>query len=208
VSIIIGLAIGLVIAALQLVAGHAAIDYQTLSLHGNSTLALAVPSILIPLAIVWGWTWVSDRWSGRSFPRLVLFTAGLIFGAASAAPLEAILSFSPDRLAFSGTFTDLAIGAGLFVLPVVIAGTLYWLFGSGKLPLSLPTLAVGYLVGLPLALLFPPAAMGTVAGTAAGHAWRSPGARTLIATLVIVLMVITMIELPLAAAAVDGSLRR
>jgi hypothetical protein len=205
VSIITGLIIGVVIAALQLVAGHADIEYQTLSLHGNSTLALAVPSILIPLAIVWGWTWVSDRWSGRSLPRLVLFTLGLVFGAAAAAPLEAILSFSPDRIAFSGTLSDLAMSGAVFVLPVVIAGILYWLFGSGKIPLSLPTLALGYLVGLPLALVFPPAAMGTVAGTAAGHAWRSPEARTLIAMLVIVIMLIAMVELPLAAATVEGA---
>jgi hypothetical protein len=204
VSIITGLLIGIVIAALQLVAGHAHIEYQTLSLSGNSTLALAVPSILIPLAIVWGWTWVSDRWSGRSFPRLVLFTLGLVFGAASAAPLEAILSFSPDRIAFTGTLSDLALSGAVFVLPVMIAGLLYWLFGSGRIPLSLPTLAVGYLVGLPLALVFPPAAMGTVAGTAAGHAWRSPGARTLIAMLVIVIMLVAMVELPLAAATVDA----
>jgi hypothetical protein len=206
VSIITGLIIGIVIAALQLVAGHADIEYQTLSLRGNGTLALAVPSILIPLAIVWGWTWVSDRWSGRSLPRLVLFTLGLVFGAAAAAPLEAILSFSPDRIAFSGTLSDLAMSGAVFVLPVVIAGILYWLFGSGKIPLSLPTLAFGYLVGLPLALVFPPAAMGTVAGTAAGHAWRSPGARTLIAMLVIVIMLIAMVELPLAAATVDAPL--
>jgi len=62
---------------------------------------------------------------------------------------------------------------------VAIAAILYWLFGSGKLPVGLPTLAFGYLIGLPLGLLFPPAAMGAVAGTAAGHAWREPGARTL-----------------------------
>jgi len=95
----------------------------------------------------------------------------------------------------------------LWVLPVVaIAGILYWLFGSGKLPVAGPMLAIAYLVGLPLGLFFPPAAMGAVAGTAAGHAWREPGARTLIAVLVIFLMLVAAVELPLAAATVNGPL--
>ena len=47
---------------------------------------------------------------------------------------------------------------------------------------------------------------GAVAGTAAGHAWREPGARALIVVLVIFIMLIAAVELPLAAATVDGPL--
>jgi len=65
-------------------------------------------------------------------------------------------------------------------------------------------LAIAYLIGLPLGLVFPPAAMGAVAGTAAGHAWREPGARALIVVLVIFLMLVAAVELPLAAATVGG----
>ena len=102
----------------------------------------------------------------------------------------------------------LRIDGVLWVLPVVaIAGILYWLFGSGKLPVGGPMLAIAYLVGLPLGLVFPPAAMGAVAGTAAGHAWREPGARTLIVVLVIFLMLVAAVELPLAAATVNGFLK-
>jgi len=49
-----------------------------------------------------------------------------------------------------------------------------------------------------------PAAMGAVAGTAAGHAWREPGARALIVVLVVFIMLVAAVELPLAAATADG----
>ena len=108
---------------------------------------------------------------------------------------------------FDPSVSIVAVDGILWVLPIVaIAAILYWLFGSGKLPVGLPTLAFGYLIGLPLGLVFPPAAMGAVAGTAAGHAWREPGARTLIVVLVIFIMLVAAVELPLAAATVDGPL--
>lgn len=206
VSLLRGLIGGVVIAALYVLAGHFRVEHPRLSLSGNSTLALAVVAVLVPLAIVWGWTWVSDRWSGRSGSRLLLYTLGLVIATAAAFPLDTIVSASqPDGVVLNAALSVQAIDGILFVLPVVaIAAILYWAFGSGKLPLGLPTLAIGYLIGLPLGLLFLPAAMGTVAGTAAGHAWRAPGARTLIAMLVIVIMLVAAIELPLAAATVDG----
>lgn len=202
-----GLICGFGIAALYLLAGHIRIENVRFSFVGNSVLALAVLAVLVPLAIVWGWTWVSDRWSGRSGPRLLLFTFGLVVATAAAFPLDLIVFPAPDASAASAIMLPLlAIDGILFVLPAVaVASILYWAFGSGKVPLALPTLAVGYLAGLPLALLFPPAAMGLVAGTAAGHAWRAPGARTLISTLVIFIMLIATFELPLAAAAVEAS---
>ena len=50
----------------------------------------------------------------------------------------------------------------------------------------------------------PKSRVGAVAGTAAGHAWREPGARTLIVVLVIFIMLVAAVELPLAAATVNG----
>ena len=76
VSLLAGLIAGLVIAALYLLAGHVRIEAPQFTVAGNSTLALATASVLVPLAILWGWTWVSDRWSGRSGPRLLLFNLG------------------------------------------------------------------------------------------------------------------------------------
>lgn len=209
-SLLAGLIAGLVIAGLYLLAGHFRIETPQFTLAGNGTLALATASVLVPLAILWGWTWVSDRWSGRSGPRLLLFTLGLVLATAAAFPLDSIVSASgPDRIVFDPSVSIVAVDGVLWIVPIVaIAAILYWLFGSGKLPVGLPTLALGYLIGLPLGLVFPPAAMGAVAGTAAGHAWREPGARALIVVLVIFIMLVAAVELPLAAATVDGPLFR
>ncbi len=68
-SLIAGLVAGLVIAGLYVLAGNFRIVTDQYSVSGNETLALATASVLVPLAILWGWTWVSDRWSGRSGPR-------------------------------------------------------------------------------------------------------------------------------------------
>ena len=207
-SLLAGLVFGLIIAGLYLLAGHFRIETPQITIAGNTTLALATASVLVPLAILWGWTWVSDRWSGRSGPRLALYTIGLAITTAAAFPLDSILSASaPDRIVFDPSVSIVAVDGVLWIVPVVaIAAILYWLFGSGKLPVALPTLAFGYLIGLPLGLFFPPAAMGAVAGTAAGHAWREPGARLLIVVLVIFIMLIAAVELPLAAATVDSPL--
>ena len=207
-SLIAGLIAGLLIAALYVLTGHFRIETPQLTVSGNSTLALGTASVLVPLAILWGWTWVSDRWSGRSGPRLLLFNLGLVLATAAAFPLDAVVTASvPDRIVFDPRISVDAVDGVLWVLPVVaIAGILYWLFGSGKLPVGGPMLAIAYLVGLPLGLVFPPAAMGAVAGTAAGHAWREPGARALIVVLVIFLMLVAAIELPLAAATLDRPL--
>ena len=207
-SLLAGLVVGVLIAAIYLLAGHFRIETPQFTVAGNGTLALAAASVLVPLAILWGWTWASDRWSGRSGPRLALYTVGLALTTAAAFPLDSILSASaPDRIVFDPSVSIVAVDGVLWIVPVVaIAAILYWLFGSGKLPVGLPTLALGYLIGLPLGLFFPPAAMGAVAGTAAGHAWREPGARALIVVLVIFIMLIAAVELPLAAATVDSPL--
>jgi hypothetical protein len=210
VSFIAGLIAGFVIAALYVLAGHMRIETPQFVLSGDGALALATASVLVPLAILWGWTWVSDRWSGRSGPRLLLFNLGLVLATAAAFPLDSIVRASaPDRIVFDPSVSIVAVDGVLWIVPIVaIAAILYWLFGSGKLPVGLPTLAFGYLIGLPLGLLFPPAAMGAVAGTAAGHAWREPGARTLIVVLVVFIMLIAAVELPLAAATVDAPVLR
>lgn len=204
-SFLAGLVAGVVIAALYVLVGHVRIETPQLSVSGNNTIALATASVLVPLAILWGWTWASDRWSGRSGPRLLLFTLGLVLVTAAAFPLDSVVAASaPNNIVLDPRVSVVAIDGVLWIVPIVaIAAILYWLFGSGKLPVGLPTLALGYLIGLPLALLFPPAAMGAVAGTAAGHAWREPGARTLIVLLVIFLMLVAAVELPLAAATVN-----
>ena len=198
-SIVVGLIVGLVIAALQLAAGHGSFEYKTFSFQGNAVLAVAVPVFLLPLAIAWGWTWVSDRWSGRSGARLLLFTVGLVLGAASAFPMDYLLfrAGAFDALALA----DVTLVGMLFVLPVLaLAAVLSWAFASGKVQASFGTLALGYVGGLFLALLLPTLTMGAVAGTAAGNSWQHPNSRGRIAFLVLLLMFVGVFELPMAAA--------
>ena len=196
-SLLRGLIAGLLIVALQIAAGHASLEYQRVSFHGNSLLATAVPVFLLPLAIARGWTWVSDRWSGRSGPRLLLFTVGLVLASASAFPLEYLL-FPPagdvDMLALA----DVTLLGMLFVLPVVaLAAALYWAFASNKVSASFGTLALGYLGGALLALVLPTLTMGAVAGTAAGNSWQHPGSRGRIALLLLLLIFVGVFELPI-----------
>jgi hypothetical protein len=200
VSIVVGLIAGALIAALQIAAGHGEVEYKTASFHGSAVLATAVPVFLLPLAIAWGWTWVSDRWSGRSGARLLLFTVGLVLAAASAFPLDYLL-FRPDGGFDALALADVTLLGMLFVLPVVaLAAVLYWAYASGKVQASFGTLALGYVGGLFLALLLPTITMGAVAGTAAGNSWQRPNSRGRIALLVLLLMFVGVFELPMAAA--------
>jgi hypothetical protein len=206
VSFLRGLVAGLAIAALQIAAGHASFEYGRVSFHGNGLLAVAVPVFLLPMAIAWGWTWVSDRWSGWSGPPLLLFTIGLVLGAASAFPTEYAL-FRPSGDLDLIALADLALLGMLFVLPVVaLAAVLYWAFASGRISASFGTLAIGYLGGLFLALLLPTLTMGAVAGTAAGNSWQHPGSRGRIAFLVLLLMFVGVFELPMALPMVAANL--
>ena len=200
VSFVRGFLTGGLIAVLQMALGHAWIDYRGVSFHGNAGFALAVPGLLLPLAITRGWTWVSDRWSGRSGPRLLLYTVGLVLAAASAFPLDYVL-FTPASDVALATAVDQTLLGLIFVLPVVaLAAVLYWAFTSGKASTSFGILALSYLGGLALALVLPTLTMGAVAGTAAGHSWQRPGARGRIALLVVLMMVVGVFELPMAAA--------
>jgi hypothetical protein len=195
-----GLVAGILIAAIQVALEHYGPSFGPFALSGNG--ALATPVILVPVALFWGWTWIGNRWSGRSDLPILLYTFGLYLGVGMAAPLNAL--FFPQNGtsatdALVNSIPSLLLTGLIFVLPpAVIGGFLYWLFKSGRLPTNFITLAIGYLIGLPLALLvpfLPILTMGTVAGTAAGHAWRS-GARLLIAIWVVLLMAFVVFGIP------------
>jgi hypothetical protein len=197
-----GLIAGLLIAGSEVALEHYGPSFGPFSLRGNGALAALV--ILVPLALFWGWTWIGNRWSGRSDLPILLYTFGLYLGVGFAAPLNALF-FPPAGTsatdALVNSVPSLLLTGLIFVLPpAVIGGLIYALFKSGRLPTNFITLTIGYLIGIPLAFLIPQlplpvVSMGTVAGTAAGHAWRS-GGRLLIAIWVILLMALMMFGIP------------
>lgn len=185
-SALSGLLGGTAIAILEVVAKHLRVGVGSYTVSGS---AAAVPFVLVPLALFWGWTWASERWAGRARLRLILYTLGLYVGLALVGPLDALV-FAPELewSAFVAATSEVGTRTLLFAMPAAIAAIFYWAFRSKRLPTNRVTLALGYLIGPSLALLMPIVAVGTVAGTATGHAWQSPSARTPIAMLVVLLM--------------------
>jgi hypothetical protein len=162
---------------------------------GNGAFAAA--EILVPIAIFWGWSWATNRWSGRSLIPATLYTLGLAVGVGITAPLDAVFYPANSDSTLANSIPGLVATGTIFVLlPAVVAAAIYLPLKSGRIPTNAIVLLIGYLIGLPLALLYPMITMGTVAGTAAGHAWKSPGSKTFIAILVIILMAIAIFGIP------------
>ncbi|HEV8470274.1 MAG TPA: hypothetical protein VGR46_11755 [Candidatus Limnocylindria bacterium] len=165
------------------------------ALSGNGAVAAA--EVLVPIAIFWGWSWATNRWSGRSLIPATLYTIGLALGVGVSVPVDAVFFPANPDSTLANAVPGLAAVATIFVLvPAIVAAAFYLPLKSGWIPTNAIVLAIGYLIGLPLALLYPMVTMGTVAGTAAGHAWKSTGAKTFIAILVIVLMAIAIFGIP------------
>ena len=202
-----GLIWGLAIAAIEVGSEHYGPSFGRFSLKGNG--AFAVPTILVPLAIFWGWSWIANRWSGRSLPPTVLYTAGLYLGTGFVSPADALLFPQSEQSTLVGSIPGLLLSGAIFVLPAaVLAGIIYWLLRSERFPASPLVLTILYLIGLPLGAIIPMIPMGTVAGTATGHAWRRAGGRTGIGLLVIALMVIAGFAVPFLLSGGAEDLRR
>lgn len=198
-SLVTGVLAGLPIAILEVAVKHLRVVLGPFRLD---EVALAVPFVLVPVGLFWGWTWASDRWAKRATSRLVLYTVGLYVGLSLVGPLDmAIFWPQADLSRLAAQAGDLATLTLVFALPATLAAILFWAFGSGRLPTNTLTLAIGYLIAPALALVAPLVAMGTVAGTAAGHAWRAPTSRTAIALLVIAIMLVIAFGLPFGLAA-------
>lgn len=197
-GLITGLITGIVIAG----AGVALEHYGSViprigpfALSGNGALAAA--EILVPIAIFWGWSWATNRWSGRSLIPTTLYTLGLAVGVGIAVPIDAVFYPANSDSTLSNSIPGLVATGTIFVLlPAIVAAAIYLPLKAGRIPTNAIVLAVGYLIGLPLGPLYPMITMGTVAGTAAGHAWKSPGAKTFIAILVVILMGIAIFGIP------------
>jgi hypothetical protein len=197
-SFIAGLLWGIVISALEVASEHYGPSFGVISLNGDGDLA--VPGILIPLTIFWGWTWISNRWSGRTLIPSIAFTAGLYLGVGVAAPLDTVLFPQNAASTLQNSIPGLLALGAIFVLPAaLIAGAIYWVLRAERFPANALVILVLYLIGLAVAvvpLLGPIIAGGVIAGTAAGHSWRAAGARLPIGLLLIILMAVVVFGIP------------
>ena len=197
-AFVAGLVWGIVIAGIQVASEHYGPSLGPLALNGNG--ALGVPATLIPLAIFWGWTWVANRWSGRSLIPGVAFVAGLWLGTGVVAPVDALLYPQGPDSTLASSVPALLLSGAIFVLPVaLIAGGVYWALRSDRLPAAGLIVVLLYLIGLALSVvpvLGPIIGGGVIAGTAAGQVWRRAGGQTMIGIFVLILMLIAVYGVP------------
>lgn len=203
-SFLTGLIAGAFIAITQVALENYGPSFGPFSLSGNG--ALAAPVILVPLVLFWGWTWISNRWSGRSDLPIILYTFGVYLGVGLAQPISVLVfpqdGSLPPTEALIGSVPSLLLVGLIFVLPAaVIGGIFYWLFNSGRLRANFITLVLLYLIAIAIAFLVPVLpipilTMGIVTGTAAGQAWQHPGSRLFVAIVVLAVMGAVVFGIP------------
>jgi hypothetical protein len=130
-SFLAGLVWGILIAAATVALEHygPSSDPLHISLRGNG--AIAVPVLLVPLAIFWGWSWLANAYSGRSALPIAAYTLALLLGVSLIGPADAY--FFPENVA-GLSVNDLLGGLFQGVLFVgfvaVIAAPIYWVLRS------------------------------------------------------------------------------
>ena len=195
-----GLIWGLVIAAITVALEHYGPSSEPLhiSLSGNG--AIAAPVVLVPLAIFWGWSWIANAYAGRSVVPIAIYTLALLLGVSVIGPADAF--FFPQKSA-QISVNDLLGGLFQGILFVgfvaVVAAPIYWVLRS-RIGQSRIFIWLLYLVSLGIAAFVQGfgtiVAGGVVAGVASGHSWQRQGGRTLIATIVIVIMLLAVFAIP------------
>jgi MFS family permease len=194
-----GLVFGLVVAAATVILEHygPSSDQLGLSLSGNG--AIAVPEVLVPVGIFWGWSWIANAYSGRSLLPIAAYTLGLLLGVSAIGPADAYFFPQSDAGLTVNAFLGGLFQGCLFVgLAALIAAPIYWLLRS-RVGENRILIWIGYLASL--AIAFVPffgtlVAGGIVAGVASGHAWQRQGGRTVIAIIAIVIMVLAVFGIP------------
>jgi hypothetical protein len=199
-SFLAGLIWGVVIAAATIAAEHYGPSSEPLgiSLRGNG--AIAIPVMLVPLAIFWGWSWIANAYAGRSVVPIAGYTLALFLGVSLIGPADAY--FFPQNAAELSVndFLGGLFQGTLFVgFVAIVAAPIYWVLRS-RIGQSRILIWLLYLVSLAIAAFVPGlgaiAAGGVVAGVASGHAWQRQGGRTFLAIIVIVLMAIAVFVVP------------
>jgi hypothetical protein len=195
-----GLVWGVLIAAATVALEHygPSSDPLGISLRGNG--ALAIPVVLVPLAIFWGWSWIANAYAGRSIVPSAIYTLALLVGVGLSVPADAF--FFPQNsaeLSVNDFLGGLYQGVLFVGFMAIIAAPIYWVLRS-RIGQSRILIWLLYLVSLAIAAFVPGfggfIAGGLVAGVASGHAWQRQGGRTFIAIVVLVLMLIAVFVIP------------
>jgi hypothetical protein len=194
-----GLIWGLLIAGATVALEHygPSSDALGMSLRGNG--AIAVPEVLVPLAIFWGWSGIANAYAGRSVVPIAAYTLALLVGVSAVGPVDSY--FFPQNDAGLGVndFLGGLFQGCLFVgFVAVIAAPIYWVLRSrfGQSRIFIWLLYVASLAIAVIPLFGTLVAGGVVAGTASGHAWQRQGGRTFIAIVVLLIMVLAVFGIP------------
>lgn len=155
-----GLIFGLAIGFTTRIVETSRIAFGPYALYGNG--ALAVPAVLVPIALFAGWTALLRGRGDAPVGAMALFVVGIYAG----------LGLAPALLGLT-TLQGLFFLGALFVLPPALLATVtVALFRTGRLPTTAPTLSAAFLLGVFLPAippLAPFASFGT-AGISAGAA--------------------------------------
>jgi hypothetical protein len=194
-AVLLGLAAGVVIAALTVLVEHSRIAFNSYALYGNG--ALIVPGILCAFLLYPGWTWIRSR--GGQALEMALFVVGLHFGVGLTSVLEVLFFPSAADLTLVDAVPGLFLTGAIFVLPAsLLAGLAHWV-GMRVHGMSLVIASsVGILLASFLAIFWG-IGLGILAGGAVALAQRAPLRRVAIGIALLVL-VIVIGNLPLIGA--------
>ncbi|MGH2449694.1 MAG: hypothetical protein ACRDGE_00175 [Candidatus Limnocylindria bacterium] len=194
-----GEAAGLAIAILTVAAERSGIAFGPYSLAGNG--ALAVPGILVPVALYAGWTALLR---GRSaIGAQVSFVVGLAVGVGLAALFAAALGGTP--IGWEVVPAVLATGALFTLPPALLAALPIYAFGPGRLRADALTLSAA-VAAVMLVSALPPLAQygglganGLLAGilTVAGVQARSASALVVLGAALLALLLVLTFAVPL-----------
>jgi hypothetical protein len=190
-----GLAAGLLISILTVLAEHSRLAINSYALYGNG--ALIVPGILGAFALYPGWTWIRSR--GGQALEMALFVVGLHFGVGLTSVLEVLFFPSAADLTLADALPGLFLTGAIFVLPAaLLAGLAYWI-GTRVHGTSLAiAISAGVLVA-PFLAIFWGVGLGILSGGAVALAERAPFQRVAIGFVLFVVVIIVG-NLPLIGA--------
>jgi len=194
-AIVAGLAAGILISILTVLAEHSRVGINSYALYGNG--ALIVPAILAPFTLYPGWAWIRSR-GGRAL-EMALFVVGLHFGVGVTSLLEVLFYPSGPDITVADALPGFLLNGAIFVLPAsLLAALAYWLV----LRLRGSVLAAAVVCGLVIAsvlAVFYGVGLGLLAGGAVALAERQTMQRVTLGIALLIAMIVVA-NLPLIGA--------